>query len=483
MGCNRRQHREDHAFTDLNPLVREGLYLQTRRNLLKAGMMGMGGLSVQRLVEANQQALKEGRSTARKRSVILLWMTGGPSHIDTWDPKPDRPIENRGPFQTIPTRIPGVRICEHLPKMAGMLDKFTVIRSLNAKKSNHEPNMVLQTANLAAEPRVNPNARKYPAIASICAKHMGPNNPELPPYVAFRRSDSHLAVAGFLGKQYDPFIGNDAARLPIYSLLGDDTGQMSPGNLFQLPGNLTADRVHRRRSLRQAVDAVRRKVDDNPEMEAMSNLEQKAVDLILGDAAREAFDISREPQKVRERYGKHLWHQQALLCRRLVERGVNYVTLDLSYHTASGTWDSHGDDVPPYGGIQSGLKPILPLFDHLVTTLVSDLEERGLLETTLVLCMGEFGRTPQMTAADGRNHWNNIASMAIAGGGLHHGQVIGSSEPDGSDIASRPVEPGDLAATIYKHMGVPLETSYTDHTGRPVPILAFGGEPIEELWS
>jgi hypothetical protein len=413
--------------------------------------------------------------------VILLWMTGGPSHLDTWDPKPDRPAENRGPFGTIPTRLPGVRICEHLPKMAGMLDWFTLIRSVNARNSNHEPNTVFQTATLAAEPRTNSQARSYPAIGSLCAKFRGPNHPAMPPYVAFRCSNTHLAFAGYLGQQYDPFIGNEAARLPVYNEVGVDTGRVAGGSLLRYPAGLTADRIRRRQSLRASVDALRAGVEADPSAQAMDTFQERAVEMVLGGRAREAFDLSREPERVRERYGKHLWHQQALLARRLVEAGVAFVTLDLSYHPASVTWDTHGDNIPPYGGITSGLKPILPLFDHLVTTLVSDLEERGLLDQTLVLCMGEFGRTPQMTKYDGRDHWAVVMSMALAGGGLRHGQVIGATEPDGSDIAERPVSPGDLAATIYRHMGVPLNSYYEDHQGRPVPIIQEG-EPIRELF-
>jgi hypothetical protein len=474
-------HSHAHAFTGLNPLEREGLFVQGRRNLLKAGVAGLGGLSLPGLLGAREAAAKSGRSLPQ-RSVILLWMTGGPSHIDTWDPKPERPLENRGPFGTITSRIPGVRISEHLPLMAGMLDRFTVVRSFNARKSNHEPNTVFQTGNLEAEPRVNPRARMYPALGSFVAREIGAHRPGMPPYVAFKRSDSHIAYAGYLGRQYDPFIGNTASRLPIYTLLGENTGQMTEGDVFKLPTGLTPSRVHRRQSLRQTVDSVRSQVDDSDEVQALGRLEQKAVDLVLGDQAREAFDLNREPAAVRERYGKHLWHQQALLCRRLVERGVSFVTLDLSYHTASGTWDNHGDDVPPYGGIQSGLKPILPLFDHLITTLVSDLHERGLLDQTLVIGMGEFGRSPIMTPADGRNHWTNVAAGVFAGGGLRHGQVIGATDPDGGDIAERPVNPQDLAATIFKFMGVPLDTSYVDPTGRPVPAIQEGGEPLHELF-
>jgi uncharacterized protein (DUF1501 family) len=186
----------------------------------------------------------------------------------------------------------------------------------------------------------------------------------------------------------------------------------------------------------------------------------------------------------RERYGKHLWCQQALLARRLIEAGVSFVTLDLSYHTASGTWDTHGDNIPPYGGIRKGLGPLLPLFDHLLTTLVADLEERGLLDECLVIAMGEFGRTPRIgtqASTDGRDHWPVVMSMMLAGGGLRHGQVIGSTEADGGSIRSRPVTPGDLAATIYRHFGVPLDTVYHDHRGRPRPVLDHG-EPIEELF-
>src|SRR5437879_13623561 len=200
-------------------------------------------------------------------------------------------------------------------------------------------------------------------------------------------------------------------------------------------------------------------------MEAMDRYGQQAVELVIGRRAREAFDLSREPEKVRERYGKHLWCQQALLARRMVEAGVAFVTLDLSYHTASGTWDTHGDNIPPYGGIRKGLGPLLPLFDHLLTTLVEDLRQRGKLDDVLVIAMGEFGRTPQVGtqgSTDGRNHWPYVMSMLLAGGGLKHARVIGSSDKEGGQIQERPVGPGDLAATIYRYFGIPLDSTYAD---------------------
>ncbi len=212
---------------------------------------------------------------------------------------------------------------------------------------------------------------------------------------------------------------------------------------------------------------------------------QQAVEMLLGGRAQKAFDLSQESPSVRERYGNHLWCQQALLARRLVESGVAFVTIDLSYHGASGTWDTHGDNVPPYGGIKKGLGPLLPLFDHLLTTLVDDLDERSMLDDTLVIAMGEFGRTPQIGtqgSTDGRNHWPVVMSMALAGGGMRHGQVIGSSERDGGTIRDRPVTPADLAATIYRHFDVPLGAMYVDDRGRPRPIVEEDGQPISELF-
>jgi hypothetical protein len=479
----RRGHTHEHAFRDFRPLEREGLTLLSRRNMLKAGLAGLAGLSVPSLLRQRAHAGSEGRPTPEAKSVILLWMTGGPSHIDTWDPKPDRPVENRGPFSVISTRLPGVQICEHLPRMAAMLDRFTLIRSVDARHSNHEPNMVFQTGNVEAAPRVNPRGRLYPAIGSIVAKHHGPNRPGMPPYAAFMKSRSHLAFGGYLGKLYDPFIADQAARLPIYTNVGVDTGRMTDADLFRLPLGLSEQRIHERRTLLHDFDQLRKDMDASGVMDAMDRYGEQAVEMVIGGRARQAFDLTKEPDRVRDRYGKHLWCQQALLARRLVEAGTAFVTLDLSYHTASGTWDTHGDNIPPYGGIKKGLGPLLPLFDHLITTLVDDLDGRGMLDNVLVLAMGEFGRTPTMGtqgSTDGRNHWPVCMSMAVAGGGMRHGQVIGATEKDGGAIKERPVTPGDLVATIYHHMDVPLDATYPDTSGRPRYIVE-NGQPIREL--
>ncbi|MCA9226422.1 MAG: DUF1501 domain-containing protein, partial [Planctomycetales bacterium] len=388
-----RDHSRQHAFVDWNARQADGLMWLSRRNMLKAGLAGIAGLSVPRLLQSQAAARAAGRASASGKSVILLWMAGGPSHIDTWDPKPTRPIENRGPFGVTSTKLPGVFICEHLPKQAAMLDKFTIIRSVDAKGSNHEPNKVMQTGNREAAPRINPKGETYPSIGSVVAKHHGANQFGAPPYVAFMKSRSHLAFAGDLGKRYDPFIAEQATRLPIYTVIGEDTGQKTGAELFNMPAGLDTPRLNNRRSLLQQLDALRADLDATGTMDALDSYSQQAIDMVVGGQAREAFDIDREPAANRERYGNHLWCQQALVARRLVEAGTAFVTIDLSYHPASGTWDTHGDNIPPYGGIQKGLGPLLPLFDHLITTLVSDLEERGLLDDVLVIAMGEFGRT------------------------------------------------------------------------------------------
>jgi hypothetical protein len=477
-------HGHRHAFTALNPRRREGLVLISRRNMLKASLAGLAGLSLPDLLRHRARAAEAGQPLKGRKSVILLWMAGGPSHIDTWDPKPDRPVQNRGPFGVVQSKLPGVLLCEHLPKHAAMLDRFTLIRSVDARHSNHEPNMVFQTANLEAEPRLNPKARLYPAIGSVVAKFRGPNHPGMPAYCAFMKSRSHLAFGGYLGKQYDPFIADQAVSLPVYTNVGVDTGRVSAAELFRLPGGVTQERIAERRGLVKEFDRLRNDLDTSGVMEAMDRYGQQAVQMLVGRRAQEAFDLSRETPQVRDRYGKHLWCQQALLARRLVEAGAAFVTLDLSYHTASGTWDTHGDNIPPYGGIRKGLGPLLPLFDHLLTTLVSDLEQRGLLDEVLVIAMGEFGRTPYMGtqgSTDGRDHWPVVMSMALAGGGLRHGQVIGATEHDGGNIKERPVTPGDLAATIYQHLGVPLDATYLEPTGRPRYVVE-NGKPIQELF-
>jgi hypothetical protein len=453
-----------HAFASWQPQLRDGLTVVGRRSVLKAGLAGMAGLSMPGILAAN-----EASGGSKHKSIILLWMTGGPSHLDTLDPKPLAPVEMRGPFGTIPTVLPGVHVCEHLPKYAKALDRMTLIRSIDCRFSSHEPNHVFQTANLAAEPRTNPEAPMYPALASLAAKHHGTIGGQMPPYVVLNmESTSHIAWSGYLGKAYDPFNGR------------------SVGKAFSLPGGLTTERLVDRRALNQQLDRLRRDLDISGNLEGVDRFGQQALDMVLGQKARNAFDVSQESQETLDRYGNDEWCKQTLLARRLVEAGVGFVTLDLSRpgHSGSGTWDTHGDKFPPYGGIESGLKPLLPVFDHLLTTLIDDLTERGLSENVLVIAMGEFGRAPRMGtqgSSDGRDHWPVVMSATLACGGLKHGQVIGASDRTGSEIANRPITPGDMASTIFRHLGVPLDLQYVDNRGRP-RIVIENGQPISELY-
>jgi uncharacterized protein (DUF1501 family) len=465
-GCQPLQHTRDHAFTHFNAREGEGVRLVTRRSTLKAGIAGIAGLSLPGLLAMNEQAAAAGKPLRRK-SMILIWMTGGPSHIDTWDVKPDAPPEIRGPFSTIGTKLPGVRLCEFLPKQAAMLDQMTILRSVDCRKSNHEPNMVMQTANREAEPRINPESPHYPALASLVARERGGSSPGLPAYVVLNmQSRSHVAFAGDAGKQHDPFVATNVDKL----LAGS--------------GALDGDRIRSRRELLAQFDRMQSGLDQSGSMESLDHFTRQAVEMVTGPRAREAFDLSREPAEIIARYGEHNWARQALTARRLVEAGVSFVTIDLSNHGASGTWDTHGDNIPPYGGIWNGLRPLLPVFDHLLTTLVADLTERGLIDDCLVLAMGEFGRTPQIgtqESTDGRNHWPFVMSATMAGGGFRHGQVIGATERDAGQIKERPVTPSDLAATIFHHFGIPTDYQYIDYRGRPRYVVEEGGKPIGEL--
>ena len=308
--CQRNDHLQDHAFGAWNARAVEGVRLVSRRSTLKAGIAGIAGLSLPALLHAQQAATSDGKPIRRGKSVILLWMTGGPSHIDTWDCKPDAPPEIRGPFGTIATKLPGVRLCEYLPKQAAMLDRLTIIRSVDCRKSNHEPNMVMQTANREAEPRTNPEAKQYPALASIVAQARGRSaNPALPPYVVLNmQSRSHVAFAGDLGKQYEPFVATNV------------------GEMLAASGSLDGDRIRSRQELLAQFDRLRAGLDQDGSMQSLDHYSRQAVEMVTGPRAREAFDISRESKATLDRYGEHNWCQQALLARRLVEAGVSFVT-------------------------------------------------------------------------------------------------------------------------------------------------------------
>jgi uncharacterized protein DUF1501 len=434
-------------------LIRVG----SRRWFLQMGTAGLAGLSLSDLLRV--QAAAAPGTTSDKKSVILFWLSGGPSHLDMWDPKPDAPREIRGPYGTIATRLPGVRFCEHLPLQAQLMDKLTVIRSVDCSASNHTP-ITMQAG--------NSNARRtddgkdgggYPSMGSIAAKYRGPNVAGMPGFVGLAESwAADVWGAGQLGHDYEPVKGLEVA------------------DKLAMPEGITLERLRDRHTIRQRLDDFARHFDNRGAAAELGRYQQTAYEMVLSGKVREAFDISREPAAMHEAYGRVSVGQKALLARRLVEAGVSFVLV-------SGAWgyfDHHGDEVK-WGGIEKGLTPLLPMIDRALTTLVKDLEDRGLLDSTLVLMMGEFGRSPVMTPTNGRGHWTNVMSMIVAGGGLRHGQVIGRTDDKGYGIAAGRVTPEDLAATTFRHLGIPLDTHWNSPQGRPTAIVQNGGRPIREL--
>ena len=430
----------------------------TRRGFLQTGLMGLGGLSVPSLLQRQSLAAAAGTPT-RKTSVILIWLSGGPSHLDMWDPKPDAPSEIRGPFGSIATKLPGVRVCEHLPLTAKVMDRLTLLRSVDCSASNHTP-ITMQACNpLARRTNDGKDGAGWPSMGSIAARYRGANAPGMPGHVGLADSwVSDMWGAGQLGPAYEPVNGGELA-----------------GRLAMTKG-LSVERVGDRRRLAEELDVWKRHLDTNSDLAAADEFTQQAYDLLLSGKAQEAFNLEKESAATREAYGRDSMGEKTLMARRLVEAGVTFVTV-------SGAWgyfDHHGDSVR-WGGIEKGLKPLLPSVDRTLHALVTDLEQRGLLESTLVLMMGEFGRGPVINKDAGRDHWPRVMSMVMAGGRFRHGQVIGSTDKGGYEIASRRIGPSVLAATVFHHLGIDPGTHWVDHEGRPRPIVTEGGKVIGEL--
>ncbi|HVK16950.1 MAG TPA: DUF1501 domain-containing protein [Fimbriiglobus sp.] len=449
-------HAADTTANSLLPAARDLVRVGGRRWFLQTGLAGFAGLSLADVLRARAA----GGGGGDRRAVVLFWLSGGPSQLDTWDPKPDAPAEVRGPYQTISTSVPGVRFCEHLPMQAKLAHKLTVIRSVDCAASNHTP-ITMQAGNpLARRTNDGRDGGGYPSMGSVAAKFRGANAPGMPAFLGLADSwKADVWGAGNMGSEYEPVKGNEL-----------------PGRLT-LPAGMDMPRLADRADLRKRFDNLHRDLDAGHQMEAIDRYAEQALGMVLSPKVREAFDLSKEPEKVRDRYGRVSVGEKALLARRLVEAGTTFVLV-------SGKWgyfDHHGDNVPPWGGIQKGLTPILPTIDRALTALVEDLDTRGLLASTLVLMLGEFGRSPVMTKDGGRDHWTPVMSMVAAGGAGTHGRVIGSTDPRGGAIRSRGVGPSDLAATVFRHLGVPLDAQWTDRQGRPFPVVTEGGAPIPEL--
>jgi len=394
-----------------------------------------------------------------KKSVILFWLSGGPSHIDMWDPKPDAPSEIRGPYATIPTKVPGVNFSEHLPLQASIADKLSIIRSVDCSSSNHTP-ITMQAGNpLARRTNDGKDGGGYPSMGSVAAKFRGANDADLPPFVGLADTwTSDVWESGHMGSDFAPVKGNELK------------------GRFAMPPGIEVNRLQDRNDIRRQLDQFGRSIDNNQTLNRSDRFSQQAYDLVLSGKVQKAFSTDEESAETKAAYGPESIAQKALLARRLVEAGVTYVLV-------SGAWgyfDHHGDHVR-WKGIEKGLTPLLPRVDRTLYALVNDLEARGLLDDTLVLMMGEFGRSPVINKEAGREHWTNVMSMVVAGGGLNHGQVIGSTDRRGGAIESNPVRPQDLAATTFRHLGIDLNAHWVNNQGRPVPIVAEGGLPIPEL--
>lgn len=430
----------------------------SRRWFLRAGLGGFAGFSAAELLRHQAEASPGARSGPPK-SVILFWLSGGPSHIDMWDPKPDAPSEIRGPFRTIPTSVPGVRFSEHLPRQAALMDKLTVIRSVDCSASNHTP-ITMQAGNpLARRTEDGRSGGGYPSMGSVVSRFRGPNDPSLPAFVGL--ADSWAADvwgAGDMGAAFEPVKGAELA------------------GRFSLPSGVALNRLGDRDALRRQFDGLSAELDANQGMEHVDRYTRLAVEMIASGKARRAFEIDKEDPKLRDAYGRDSIGSKALLARRLVEAGVTFVLV-------SGAWgyfDHHGDSVV-WKGIEKGLKPLLPRVDQTLATLINDLDSRGILDQTLVLMMGEFGRSPTINRDAGRDHWTNVMSMVLAGGGLRHGQVIGATDRKGHSVLERLVTPQDLAATVFSHLGIDPAAQWVNTQGRPISIVAENGKPIAEL--
>ncbi|HEX8202209.1 MAG TPA: DUF1501 domain-containing protein [Isosphaeraceae bacterium] len=434
----------------------------TRRSFLRAGSLGLAGLG---LVDLPRAPAAAGAAAGTGRSVILVWLDGGPPQHETYDPKPEAPAEIRGPLKPIATAVPGVQVSELLPEHARLMGKMAIVRSLHHDNGDHFAAAHWMLTGYLGSNSLN-QTPMFPSAGSVIAKLQGPRRPGLPAYVGLPNTHSVGIKPGYHGGAYlgvasNPFLADGDPNSPNYRVPE-----------LTLPGGLDAARLDHRRALLGALDAARQAVDSQPD--GFDRCGREAFTLLTGPAARRAFDLSMEDPRLRDRYGRHQWGQSALLARRLVEAGVRFVTLTF------GGWDFHSS-------LEKGMHSVLPVLDRAVGALVEDLDGRGLLDSTLVLVLGEFGRTPRINKGlpqdpvPGRDHWGQVMSVLLAGGGLRPGVVVGASNARGEVPRERPLTPKDLIATIHAQLGLDPATAFPDRLKRPIPIVPVGGEPIREL--
>jgi len=432
----------------------------SRRGFLRVGSLAPLGIGLASFLQASGALARRGTPLRGKaQACILLWLEGGPSQMDTWDPKGNSSLKR------IDTKVPGIQISELFPRIARQMNKLSVIRSVHTEENNHPQG----TYNTLTGHRPNA-AMKFPSIGSVICKETGPRN-ELPQYALvpqpqevdfFSYADAYGSA--FIGANYNPMIVPDPSQADFH--IPD----------LRLPKTVTADTIEHRQSFLKVVDRLYREKEQQAEFGTMDALSRQALGMLLSPKVEKAFDLSREPDKLRNAYGRNRVGQSVLLARRLIESGCRFVTASGYRH---GQWDTHGKNE------ETLRKDLAPLLDQTLSVLLADLEARGLLQSTVVLVMGEFGRTPTINPQLGRDHWPDCWSLLLGGGGIEGGHVIGASDKRGAYVADRMVSMGDLYATIYKAFGIDWTKTYMTPIGRPIYIAnALGdkqGEPIKEL--
>ena len=447
----------------------------SRRSILRIGGTGVLGLTLPKLMQAAERA----KLKARAKSVIFLFQWGGPSQLDTFDMKPDAPSTVRSPYRPISSSADGIQVCELLPEMAKRMHHVSLIRTMTHDMKNHASAGYYALSGHrppSDDQRLRDSLDLYPAYGSV-VDHLSPNTNGMPTFVAYPHviRDGTIVPAqhaSFLGKRHDPLLVLEDPNDPNFRLPE-----------LSLPAGLSVERMQRRREMQKLVDQQTRLMEHSAEAQGFDQYYQRAISMLTSGKVRQAFDLSAEDEKVRERYGRTSYGQSCLLARRLVESGVKFVTAYFSNSiggrkVGQGGWDTHGfDNTRMYKIVD---KYQLPMTDHTLPVLLDDLEERGLLDETLVVWMGEFGRTPEINKNESRDHWPQCYTALLAGGGVKGGYVHGVSDERAKYPAEKPVTPEDLAATIFKLMGIDPSTEIYDRNDRP---LIIGGDPVGEIFA
>lgn len=464
-------------------LTRDG---SNRREILRAGGLSLFGLTLPGLLRATEQNRGTGIELrpARAKSVILFNLLGGPSHMDMFDLKPSAPAEIRGEFQPIATSLPGLQICEHLPNTAKWMHKACLIRTISHTYNSHDP-LAIMTGFTGANPQLQAQPTDPPDIGAICQyAGLGPRDVPgavcLPCYPGwgedYRRGGPY---GGFLGSQYDPLYSlcdpkfSREPKTKYYDPVMPEGEPYLPG-LSSQP-EMTADRFDGRRSLLEQLDHAFRQASTSSAQDRLDKFQRRAFDLLTSSKTREAFDLSKEPDDVRDRYGRNLYGASMLIARRLVEVGVPFISVHQEIFKHYGhAYDMHSNNFAMLKNFN------LPILDQIYPALIQDLEERGLLDSTLVIVMGEMGRSPRVNSSAGRDHWPQCGFSLLTGGGVKAGMVYGATDHQAAYPVSNPVHPSELVATIYHLLGIDPHLVVHDRLGRPFPV-ARGGAPLGDI--